>query len=191
MNFQGTALFCDSDMLFFSSPNDLWIDGPVGEGYNDFLKRGNFSCACVKHNYIPKQSVKMDGCKQEAYPKKNWSSFIIFDCDHEDCQNLTKERVNSFSPQYLHRFEWTSDDKICGLNTTWNFLVGEYEFDGKWPNNIHYTLGSPALYNHESCFNCEFGQAFFDIMNDMLRLPRVVLNKENFFKSLGVWKTYI
>ena len=39
----------------------------------------------------------MDGKKQIAYPRKNWSSFMIFNCDHPDVIALTPAVVNTAS----------------------------------------------------------------------------------------------
>ena len=50
---------------------------------------------CVQHDYTPKEKHKMDGQKQSIYPRKNWSSFIIFNCSHPSTKKLTVETVNS------------------------------------------------------------------------------------------------
>ena len=98
----------------------------------------------VKHDYTPSKSVKMDGAAQSIYPRKNWSSFMVFNCAHPDVKSLTPNIVNSASPSYLHRFEWVADDSNIGeLPLTWNFLEGEYEVPEKIPNAIHYTNGGP------------------------------------------------
>ena len=86
----------------------------------------------------------MDGAAQSIYPRKNWSSFMVFNCAHPDVKSLTPNIVNSASPSYLHRFEWVADDSNIGeLPLTWNFLEGEYEVPEKIPNAIHYTNGGP------------------------------------------------
>jgi hypothetical protein len=36
----------------------------------------------VQHDYKPKEKFKMDGQQQTLYPRKNWSSFVVFNCAH-------------------------------------------------------------------------------------------------------------
>lgn len=99
---------------------------------------------CVQHDYVPAHSVKMDGQQQSSYPRKNWSSFMIFNCDHADVQALTPEVVNSASPAFLHRFEWITEDRAIGaLPLEWNFLEGEYPKPERTPAVIHFTNGGP------------------------------------------------
>lgn len=105
----------------------------------------------VKHDYVPKSSIKMDGQVQYTYPRKNWSSFMVFNLKHPAVRNLTPQVINTTSPAYLHRFEWLHDDDIGELDKTWNFLVGEYEPQGI-PKAIHYTLGGPWF-----GIDCDYG----------------------------------
>lgn len=98
----------------------------------------------VQHDYQPSQTIKMDGKRQTVYPRKNWSSFMVFNCAHPDVKALTPDVVNSESPAYLHRFQWIKDqDQIGSLDLDWNFLEGEYPKPEKTPRVIHYTNGGP------------------------------------------------
>jgi hypothetical protein len=98
----------------------------------------------VQHEYEPSHDIKMDGKKQTRYPRKNWSSFIVFNCAHPDVRALTPEVVNSATPAYLHRFEWIPDESQIGaLDLDWNFLEGEYVKPEQTPRVIHYTNGGP------------------------------------------------
>lgn len=106
----------------------------------------------VKHDYTPKSATKMDGQKQEAYPRKNWSSFIVFNRHHPKVLDLTPEVVNMATPAYLHRFSWLDDEDIGELDKDWNYLVGEYPSDHT-PKALHYTLGGPWF---EETKNCDF-----------------------------------
>jgi hypothetical protein len=85
----------------------------------------------------------MDGKAQTTYPRKNWSSFIVFNGTHPAVKALTPRVVNSESPAYLHRFAWVGDELIGGLPLTWNFLEGEYDRPAETPKAIHYTNGGP------------------------------------------------
>jgi lipopolysaccharide biosynthesis glycosyltransferase len=98
----------------------------------------------VKHDYTPVNKIKMDSQVQTTYPRKNWSSFILFNNMHPLVKALTPEIVNRETPAFLHRFGWIPDDKLIGeLPITWNFLVGEYPKPDVTPNSIHYTNGGP------------------------------------------------
>lgn len=98
----------------------------------------------VQHDYQPHHQIKMDGQTQTTYPRKNWSSFMVFNGRHPDVKALTPDVVNSATPAHLHRFEWIrNDDQIGALGQDWNFLVGEYDRPARLPTAIHYTNGGP------------------------------------------------
>lgn len=130
-NYEGISLFCDSDFLWNCDVQELI-------NYFDESK----SVLCVKHDYIPSSHIKMDGKQQTVYPRKNWSSLMLFNCSHRDCRNLNIESINTQTPKYLHRMEWTDDQNIGDLPITYNFLEGDYtKIDN--PKVIHYTNGGP------------------------------------------------
>jgi hypothetical protein len=93
-----------------------------------------------QHDYIPKALTKFDGHEQTKYPRKNWSSVMLFINDR--CNELTPEYVNKASGLQLHRFQWIADDLIGLLPLEWNHLIGEY--DPKPDAKIlHFTNGGP------------------------------------------------
>lgn len=145
----GWAMFCDSDFLFTKDVS-VMFNALLKDKYLD-----RYSCFVVRHKaYEPKAKTKFFGHNQEALPKKNWSSLILFNCGHEDCKNLTPLTVNNRTPQWLHRFEWTKDSNIGMLDVRWNWLVGDYpEIPEPW--GIHFTNGGP--------FNGVHGQDYEDI----------------------------
>src|SRR5581483_11431085 len=97
--FKGWALFCDCDFL--------WL-GDIA-GLVPFTKQSGKAVFCVHHDYTPKETTKMDGAVQTAYPRKNWSSLMLFNCDHPSVKKLTPEVVNRESGAYLHRMQWAAD----------------------------------------------------------------------------------
>jgi len=111
-----------------------------------------YAVMVVKHDYAPKEGLKMDGCKQLPYPRKNWSSMILWNCGHPSNQQLTLEIVNAQTGQFLHRFQWLDDAEIGSLSPEWNWLSGWYNEpqDGK-PNAIHYTEGGPWFKEYRRC----------------------------------------
>jgi lipopolysaccharide biosynthesis glycosyltransferase len=137
----GWVLFCDCDFLFTTDVREVFAGlDPEKAVY------------CVQHDYTPAHDVKMDGKQQTAYPRKNWSSFMLFNCDHPDVRDLTPAVVNSASPAFLHRFRWIKDDSAMGaLELDWNFLEGEYPKPDKTPRVIHYTNGGPWFDEWQNC----------------------------------------
>jgi hypothetical protein len=113
----------------------------------------------VQHDYTPANAVKMDGKQQTVYPRKNWSSFMLFDNGHPAVKALTPEVVNRESPAYLHRFQWLSDDRIGALDLKWNFLEGEYPRPAETPTAIHYTNGGPWF---ENCQEVDFARDWLE-----------------------------
>lgn len=137
--YEGRAVFCDSDFL--------WECDLVAEltPYFEQMERENLALMCVQHDYTPSEKTKMDGRAQTVYPRKNWSSMILFNASHPEVANLTLERVNTETPKYLHRFEWCDDRYLGAVPHTYNYLVGVYS-DQDQPKVIHYTDGGPWHY---------------------------------------------
>ena len=136
MNYQGWALFMDCDMLMKADINELWR-----------LRDDSKAIQVCKHNYVPKHNKKFLGHTQTAYPKKNWSSFMLMNC--KKCTTLTPDYVNKASGLELHQFKWLeTEELIGGLPLEWNWLVGEYEYKED-VKNVHFTEGGPwfADYN--------------------------------------------
>ena len=130
-DYKGVAIFCDSDFLWRCD-----IDEVLGF-YNE-----KYAVSCVQHDYTPKSDTKMDGAVQTVYPRKNWSSLMMFNCEHEDIKKLSVENVNTKEAKYLHRMEWTVDDNIGSIPLTYNWLEGDYEFIDS-PKVVHFTNGGP------------------------------------------------
>ena len=137
----GWVVFCDCDFLFLTDINTLVEElDPAKALY------------CVQHEYTPVHEIKMDGKQQVAYPRKNWSSFMVFNCDHPDVKALTPQVVNSRSPAFLHRLEWIKDEGSIGsLALDWNFLEGEYPKPPRTPRVIHFTNGGPWFAEWQNC----------------------------------------
>ena len=95
MGFKGWAIFCDCDFIFFKDP------ALILEGLDQ-----SKAIYCVQHDYTPKERHKMDGQQQTIYPRKNWSSLVIFNCNHPSNSKLNIDTVNSESGSFLHQFKW-------------------------------------------------------------------------------------
>lgn len=137
--YEGRAVYMDCDMLVQCDLYKLlW----------DMLKHPDAAVHVVKHNYVPKGVIKMDGQGQIAYPRKNWSSFMVF--ENRRCRVLTPEYVDSAPGLELHRFAWLDDSEIGSLPLEWNWLVGEYPPDAT-VKVLHYTLGGPWFPEQQNC----------------------------------------
>jgi hypothetical protein len=137
---KGYAVFVDCDFLFLTD---------IREVLKEIDPRRAISV--VQHDYQPKENVKMDGCVQYPYPRKNWSSFIVFNCEHPAVQALTPKVVNEAEPAFLHRFQWLKDSEIGSLDIGWNYLEGWYPPAYDNLKAIHYTLGGPWFEHKRDC----------------------------------------
>lgn len=152
MNFNGWALFIDCDFIAVDDVKKLFK-----------LRNDKYAVMCSQHDYKPKEKTKMDGKEQHIYPRKNWSSMMLFNCSHPSNKKLTKELVNDpkIDGKYLHRFSWLKDEEIGSISHEWNWLVGWYKEpqDGK-PRFIHYTEGGPWFEEYKNCeYNLEYYRA--------------------------------
>ena len=131
--FTGWALFCDCDFL--------WLGDIAGLLPHTQSDKAVF---CVQHDYVPKEATKMDGAVQTVYPRKNWSSLMLFNCAHPSVRTLTPECVNTRTGAYLHRMQWVADADIGALPVTWNWLEGWNEKPASGlPQAVHFTRGGP------------------------------------------------
>lgn len=152
--FEGWALFCDCDFLYFGDVAELLQ-------YQDESK----AVACVKHDYTPKETTKMDGQEQTVYPRKNWSSFMLFNCSHPSTKKLTPEIVNSESGAFLHRMQWADDDEIGEIPTVWNWLEGWNDItETGRPKAVHFTSGGPWFENYQ---DVEFAEEWKKIASEV------------------------
>ena len=157
-NFKGWAVFMDSDMILTTDIAELFAQAD-----------DKYAVMCVQHDYKVTETTKMDGQKQTIYPRKNWSSVMLFNCGHKSNQALTQDLVNNpdVTGAYLHRFSWLKDKEVGELSPEWNWLVGHYkEPEDGTPKLIHYTEGGPWFENYR---NCEYHQDWKDELYDMFK----------------------
>ena len=133
MNFNGWAVFCDCDFVFLDDVAKLF------ENLSE-----DKAVYCVQHDYSPTEKHKMDGQQQTIYPRKNWSSFIVFNCSHPSNHKLDINLVNNETGSFLHQFKWLQDSEIGSLDERWNWLEGwTSKHNNKKPYAVHYTRGGP------------------------------------------------
>jgi hypothetical protein len=153
--YKGQALFLDGDML---------VRGNIAELVNQNVPRTGVSV--VKHDYKTKFVTKYLGNKNEDYPRKNWSSVVLWDCGFYPNRVLTPDFIAKQPGSFLHRFAWLADEQIGALPPTWNRLVLEDEPDPT-AKLYHYTIGTP-------CFGGAYGEGpeareWFDALNDTMQ----------------------
>ena len=133
MNFKGWAVFCDCDFVFLDDVAKLF------ENLSE-----DKAIYCVQHDYTPNEKHKMDGQKQTIYPRKNWSSFIVYNCSHPSNLKLDINLVNNETGSFLHQFKWLQDSEIGSLDERWNWLEGwTSKHNNQKPYAVHYTRGGP------------------------------------------------
>jgi lipopolysaccharide biosynthesis glycosyltransferase len=134
MDYQGWAIFIDGDMIVRGDIAELW-------DLKDYTK----DVMVVKHDYKTRRTEKYLGSVNEDYPRKNWSSVILWNCNAIRNRALTPEFVQQSTGAFLHRFSWIDDDRIGELPAEWNWLDVEYEWN-PLAKLVHYTLGTPCFH---------------------------------------------
>jgi lipopolysaccharide biosynthesis glycosyltransferase len=134
MGFSGSAIFIDGDMIVRGDVAELWD-----------MKDVTKDVQVVKHDYKTRMPVKYLGSPNEDYPRKNWSSVILWNCNSFPNRKLSPKFIQQASGSELHRFSWLDDQRIGELPPEWNWLPDEY---GPNPDAklLHYTLGAPCFH---------------------------------------------
>ena len=150
MNFEGWAIYLDGDMVCQEDISLLWK-----------LKDSKKAVQVVKHEYKTKSNKKYLNNVNIDYPKKNWSSVIIWNCAHPKNKALTPDLISTSDGKFLHRFMWLDDEDIGELPLEWNWLAIEYP-----PNPtaklIHYTLGTPCFSEYAKADTSEIWHSAFE-----------------------------
>lgn len=137
MDFRGWAIYVDSDMLLRSDLAELWA-----------LRDETKAVMVCRHEYETKTFRKLIGTPMESqnehYPRKNWSSMILWNCGHPQNRILTREFVAEAGGRRLHRFEWLADDLVGSVPLSWNHLVGDYQHRAD-ADLVHFTYGAPGF----------------------------------------------
>ena len=131
--YDGLALFMDADMF---------VRADIAGIFEVYGKNSKYAVQCVQHKYAPTDAVKMYGVAQTNYARKNWSSFMLFNCGHPSNLNLTVDDVNLQAGGWLHRFGWLEDHEIGEIHPEWNWLDNhsDPQLEAK---NVHFTTGGP------------------------------------------------
>lgn len=159
MKYKGWALFLDCDMIFRCDIKEIF-------SHCD----DRYAVMCVKHRHEPKTGFKMDGSVQQAYHRKNWSSFMLINCGHPSNRYLTTDFVNVASGGFMHGLLWLNDSEIGELPKEYNWI------DGASPSNIHpkvihYSVGGPWFHDYQDCKYADEWWSYYKSLNEDLPHP--------------------
>jgi lipopolysaccharide biosynthesis glycosyltransferase len=129
----GWALFADCDVVFLADVAELLR-----------LADPRYALMCVQHRDEHPSGTKMDGQAQTSYQRKNWSSVMLWNCDHPANKRLSLVDVQERRGFDLHQFYWLNDAEIGALPPEWNWLV-RVQPKPVEPKIAHFTLGGPFL----------------------------------------------
>jgi hypothetical protein len=163
-NYTGIGIFFDCDQMLRTD---------IAEIFKVMDEQKEKAVYVVKHTYEPRNDVKYLNTKQYKYPRKNWSSVVLWNCEHVKNSKLTPNYINTAEALQLHRFTWLDDEDIGELDIKWNWLVGEYDHPPNDVKNVHWTVGGPYFVEYQ---NADFANEWFDEKNKM----QYCLQKEPF-----------
>jgi len=150
--FTGWCIFADGDMICNNDIIELWN-----------LRDSNKAVHVVKHDYKTKFKNKYLGNKNENYPRKNWSSLILWNCEHKKNKILTPEFISNKDGKFLHRFSWLEDEDIGSIDISWNWLVSEYD-DNEEAKLLHYTIGTPCFNQFKNSNHSDLWYKYYNLM---------------------------
>lgn len=143
--FNGPALFMDSDMLCLGDIKDLIETNGINanDAWNaphEMRGLSNWPAVAVSQN-------------QHQF---EWASMIYFNCAHENNRMLTPDFVEKTDG--LHRINWIRPENLGHLPSHWNHLVG-YDPPRTDAKLVHFTQGLPIYPETEGS---EYAQAWRD-----------------------------
>lgn len=140
--YKGKVLFMDCDIVVKADVAELFDDMPLDK-----------CVGVVKHEYKPTERKKFLGNDNPVYPKKLWSSVMMFNCSSQKVKNLTPKVVNEAPGSYLHQFMWTHESRIHAFDEAWNWVPehSDKRISVEDAKAVHYTLGTPLFKNYKDC----------------------------------------
>lgn len=148
----GWALYCDGDFMWRQDVAELFA-----------LADHRYAVMVVPHKHAPAETTKMDGQIQTVYPRKNWSSLILWNLAHAGTQRLNHYTLNTRPGRDLHAFCWLRDEEIGYLPERWNWLCGSSDPSIE-AAAVHFTRGTPDMpgweYTQYAGEWCRYAQIF-------------------------------
>ncbi len=166
-NFSGQAVFCDCDFLWLCDAKEVLYQ---------FDER--YAVQVVQHDYWPTEQSKMDGKIQTNYPKKNWSSMILWNNEHPKNMTLVPQFLNQASGSTLHQFKWLKEKHIGNLPVKYNFLEDwNNRFEHGDPAIIHFTRGNVYFKDFQDVDYGEVWKREFESMSGQKWDKSMILDK--------------
>ena len=78
-DYKGYALFFDCDMMLRTD---------IQEIFDEVNKDPGKAVYVVKHDYQPRDDIKYLNTIQYKYPRKNWSSVVLWNCGHPENKKI-------------------------------------------------------------------------------------------------------
>lgn len=155
----GSAIFLDG--------SDMLCDGDIAE--LDALFSPAFAVQCVKHpDYTTRHPMKYRGtpmqCDNRNYPRKNWMSAAIFNCEHPAWAGLTPDNLERRGALASLQLANVPDAAIGELPAKWNCLIDEGQ-ESEGAKVLHWTAGIPAFPMYRSAPGARDWWAEHDRMN--------------------------
>lgn len=154
VGYKGRVLFMDgADMICKGDIAELFDSVPTG-----------VDVAVVKHDYSPMEDRKFNGAAaQSKYPRKLWSSLMLFWANTSACQRLTPRYVSEATGAELHQLKWITpepiaasvrnyddaariEQRVFGIPEEWNWIPDHSESRVSFEDAkiVHWTTGTPA-----------------------------------------------
>ena len=144
MGFKGHAIFADAcDMLMLDDVAKL-----------DALYDPKYAVQVVKHSEYESAHVRkyigteME-CAQTNYPRKNWASLMIINCEHDYWWAMGPNAISHSTPMGLLQFDCAHPEQIGALPPEWNVLVDEGQEDAN-AKCLHWTAGIPSFQHYKN-----------------------------------------
>ncbi len=154
MGYRGWAIYADGDMVCREDIAKLWA-----------MRDDRYAVQVVQHDYQTVHPRKYLGNKNDNYPRKNWSSLILWNCEHPANRSLNVDMVQHLDGPFLHRFSWLHDGEIGEIPITWNWLVLEYPMN-EYAQLYHYTIGTPCFKAYRDCDNADMWWMEYKKLNE-------------------------
>lgn len=158
--YRGMAMFCDaSDMVMLDDVAKLAA-----------LYDPGFAVQVVKHpDYASIHARKYVGtemeCPQTDYPRKNWASVMLVNCEHPAWEPVDEGWLHANRKLDTLQFQFIPDAAIGDLPACWNVLVDEDQ-DSAGARILHWTGGIPGFWHYR---NARRAQDWFNEYREMAR----------------------
>jgi lipopolysaccharide biosynthesis glycosyltransferase len=136
---------------------------------------------CVKFDWTPTNTVKMDNKIQTGYPRKLWSSLMLWNLDHPSNEKMGYFKLNEAEGIELHTFGWLQDNEIGEIHPRWNYVPGvtqvsfwiKHSLIEDDPAAVHFSEGGPWFKGYENVeyateWNKALGKVYVDKSSNQL-----------------------